>query len=86
MPERRYGYRNDRLIAVPLDLKSNEVMEPRIEFNSRLKDSIAEFLIKYNETARKEISSSGLLGRRECQRRNPARNRYCTGEARRQAG
>jgi inorganic pyrophosphatase len=54
--------RNDRLIAEPLNVKSREPMEPRVEFDKRLKKGIEEFFTKYNELQGKKFRSLGFEG------------------------
>jgi inorganic pyrophosphatase len=41
--------RNDRLIAIPVELVSRKPMQPMVEFNATLKRSIVDFFVKYNE-------------------------------------
>lgn len=47
--DRRNKERNDRLIAIPIELTSREPMLPVVEFNSALKNAISQFFVKYNE-------------------------------------
>ena len=41
--------RNDRLIAIPVELALRKPMQPIVEFNSVLKMAIVDFFVKYNE-------------------------------------
>ena len=54
--------RNDRLIAIPIDAKSHEPMQPMVAFDSRLKVAIGEFFVKYNELQGKEFTVLGMEG------------------------
>jgi inorganic pyrophosphatase len=56
--------RNDRIIALPLDAKSLEPMQPDITFDSELKQAIAEFFIKYNELQDKKLRVIAIEGPR----------------------
>ena len=47
--DRKSKQRNDRLIAIPIELTSREPMLPVVEFTSPLKDAVRQFFVKYNE-------------------------------------
>ena len=47
--EGRRKERNDRLIAIPVELVSKRPMLPSVTFNAALKKGISEFFVKYNE-------------------------------------
>jgi inorganic pyrophosphatase len=47
--ERQKKQRNDRLIAVPVEVLSHKPMQPATEFNKVLKTAIIQFFVKYNE-------------------------------------
>jgi inorganic pyrophosphatase len=47
--EGRLKQRNDRLIALPVEMVSRNPIQPTIEFNAVLKKSITGFFIKYND-------------------------------------
>ena len=51
--ENKKKQRNDRLIAIPIELVSRKPMQPTVEFNSGLKAAIVDFFIKYNELQQK---------------------------------
>jgi inorganic pyrophosphatase len=51
--EKKKKYRNDRLIAMPIEIISKKPMQPQTEFNDVLKKAIADFFIKYNELQNK---------------------------------
>jgi inorganic pyrophosphatase len=51
--EKKKKYRNDRLIAIPIELISRKPMQPQTEFNDVLKKAIVDFFIKYNELQNK---------------------------------
>jgi inorganic pyrophosphatase len=51
--ENKKKQRNDRLIAMPIELVSRKPMQPIVEFNSALKTAIVDFFIKYNELQEK---------------------------------
>lgn len=51
--ENKKKERNDRLIAIPIELISRKPMQPVVEFNSVLKTAIVDFFIKYNELQKK---------------------------------
>ena len=54
--------RNDRLIAVPIDAKSHEPMQPSIELDGKLNQAISEFFVKYNELQGKKFRTLGMRG------------------------
>jgi len=54
--------RNDRVIAIPVDGKTRQVMPPHIAFDSRLKQAIVDFFGKYNELQDKEFHVLGIHG------------------------
>lgn len=47
--EGRRKHRNDRLIAVPVEVVSRKPMLPQIRLDAALKESISSFFVKYNE-------------------------------------
>lgn len=47
--DRNGKQRNDRLIAIPIELVSRAPMLPVVEFSRPLKTAIREFFVKYNE-------------------------------------
>ena len=47
--DRNEKQRNDRLIAIPIQLSSSEPMLPMIEFGPATKEAIQQFFVKYNE-------------------------------------
>ena len=47
--EGRQKQRNDRLMAVPIEVVSLKPMLPEVVFNSTLRTAVSEFFIKYNE-------------------------------------
>lgn len=54
--------RNDRLIAVPIDAKSRQPMQPSIELDERLNKAIGDFFAKYNELQGKKFRLLGMHG------------------------
>jgi inorganic pyrophosphatase len=67
--------RNDRLIAIPIELASHAPMLPVVEFGRALKTAIREFFVKYNELQGRKFRPIRYLGpasairlvRRACQ-------------------
>lgn len=53
--------RNDRVIALPVDMKSKAPM-PLIPLDKRLTTAISEFFVKYNELQGKKFRSLGMNG------------------------
>jgi inorganic pyrophosphatase len=47
--DRNQKQRNDRLIAIPVEVRSHEPMLPVVAFSSGLKKAVSEFFVKYNE-------------------------------------
>ena len=47
--ENKKKQRNDRLIAVPVEVASRKPMQPAVEFNNTFKKAVADFFVKYNE-------------------------------------
>lgn len=47
--DRTEKQRNDRLIAIPIELSSRKPMLPVIEFGSVTKEAVEQFFVKYNE-------------------------------------
>ena len=41
--------RNDRLIAIPIEVASREPMPPVVELSGSLKKTISEFFVHYNQ-------------------------------------
>jgi inorganic pyrophosphatase len=62
--EKAHKERNDRIIAVPLDAKSLEPMQPDTALDPKLKQAIAEFFIKYNELQEKKLRVIAMEGPR----------------------
>ncbi len=60
--ERGKTNRNDRLIAIPIDAKSEEPMEPSVEFDDKLNVAISDFFVKYNELQGKRLRPLGNHG------------------------
>jgi inorganic pyrophosphatase len=54
--------RNDRLLATPIDAKSQAPMLPSIPLDRRLTTAITEFFEKYNELQGKRFRSLGMHG------------------------
>jgi inorganic pyrophosphatase len=54
--------RNDRLLALPIDAKSQTPMLPSIPLDRRLTTAIAEFFEKYSELQGKKFRSLGVHG------------------------
>jgi inorganic pyrophosphatase len=57
--------RNDRIIAIPLDGKSREPMQPLIKFDTRLQDAISRFFVEYNKLQKKSFRILGVGGRQK---------------------
>jgi inorganic pyrophosphatase len=51
--ENKQKQRNDRLLAIPVELLSRKPMQPMVEFNAVLKTAIVDFFVKYNELQNK---------------------------------
>ena len=47
--DRKNKERNERVIAIPIELTSREPMLPVVEFSSPLQNAISQFFVKYNE-------------------------------------
>jgi inorganic pyrophosphatase len=47
--DRKQKQRNDRLIAIPVEVTSHEPMLPVVAFSGGLKKAVREFFVKYNE-------------------------------------
>jgi inorganic pyrophosphatase len=47
--DRNQKQRNDRLIAIPAEVTSHELMLPVVAFSGGLKKAVSEFFVKYNE-------------------------------------
>ena len=56
--------RNDRLIAIPVDAKSREPMQPAIALDARMKAAISDFFLKYNELQHKKFKVLAFEGAR----------------------
>ena len=57
--ENRKKERNDRLIAVPVEMESRQPMQPVVEFNSSLRAAIVDFFTKYNELQGRKFRALG---------------------------
>ena len=55
--------RNDRLVAIPLSVKTQEPMVPTKSFDRELISDIANFFISYNEVQGKKFESLGFGSR-----------------------
>jgi inorganic pyrophosphatase len=47
--DRKGKQRNDRLIAIPVEVTTYQPMLPVVEFDRSLKKAVSEFFVKYNE-------------------------------------
>src|SRR3982074_1491789 len=56
--------RNDRIIAVPLDVKSRTRMVPAPRFDNALAKAITDFFVSYNARQGKKFVPLGLHGRK----------------------
>jgi inorganic pyrophosphatase len=54
--------RNDRLIAIPLEVKSRKPLQPAILFDQEWADAIAQFFVSYNKLQGKEFKPLGTHG------------------------
>ena len=54
--------RNDRIIAIPLDARSREPVQPAVHFDEGLAKSLTEFFVTYNKLQGKEFRPLGTQG------------------------
>ena len=62
--QNRKKERNDRLIALPVEVESRRPMQPIVDFNSNLRTAIVAFFTKYNELEGRKFRSLGYAGAR----------------------
>jgi inorganic pyrophosphatase len=66
--ERGETKRNDRFIVIPLDAKSREPLQPKMELTEDLLNRIKEFFVVYNELQGEKFKSLGVHGpKRACE-------------------
>ena len=78
--EKGKSERNDRIIAIPVDAKSREPMQPAIKADRKLLGAILSFFVEYNELQGKKFEVIRTEGAREAlemirKRQVGARNR-----------
>jgi inorganic pyrophosphatase len=54
--------RNDRLLAIPVEVTSHEPMLPVVEFSRSLKKAVREFFVKYNELQGRRFRALRYVG------------------------